>query len=447
MSITYPKTPHSYWLDTFGDYTPQPPLEGELHCDIVIIGGGFTGMATALELKRAEPTMRVCVLEAQHIGYGASGRNGSFAMTVVGLGFGTTALLKGKQFLKEAHSYMEKAVDDLDAFIQQEQLSCDRIRPGFLRVATTEGYIRKLQHDIELMHSLGFGGIVWLDQNQVQEKIHSPRYLGAMFEERLLLINPLKLVLEERRLNLAAGVQIFENSPALEIQRNAKFTIKTPSGKIISEKLVFATNAYSHLFPYLRRLQIPAFTYMIATAPLTPAQLDQIGWQEMQGIEDARNLIHYYRLTPDKRILIGGGPVGLTYANSLFADEDQNAWRHLEEHLHYLFPQLNNLTVTHKWGGPFSVTMDLNPVIGAIGDKRAFYSLGCIGHGVSMSHRNAKVLRDLVLERDSDLLENPFVNRKTIPWPPEPLRLLIAGALRGYLSLEDAWYERSLPRE
>lgn len=443
---TLPEIPRSYWLDSYGEYTPQPPLKGEVQCDVAIIGGGFTGMATALELKRAEPSMRICVLEAQHIGYGASGRNGSFAMTVVGLGFGATAMLKGKLFLKEAHSYMEQAVDDLDAFIQQENLDCDRIRPGFLRVATTEGYIRKLQHDIELMHSLGFTGIEWLEKDQVQEKIHSPRYLGAMFEERLLLINPLKLVREERRLNLEAGVQIFENSPAIEIQRNAKFTIKTPSGSVISEKIVFATNAYSHLIPHLRRKQIPAFTYMIATAPLTAEQLEQIGWKEMQGIEDARNLIHYYRLTLDKRILIGGGPVGLTYANSLFGDENQRAWRHLEEHLQFLFPHIKNLDVTHRWGGPFSVTVDLNPVIGAIGDQRAWYSLGCIGHGVSMSHRNAKVLRDLVLEKKSDVLDNPFFSRKTIPWPPEPLRIFLAGALRGYLSLEDAWYERALKK-
>jgi glycine/D-amino acid oxidase-like deaminating enzyme len=151
-----PDSPLSLWLDTYGPYQSEPPLQGTLEVDVAVIGGGFTGMVTAYELKRAEPAMRVAVLEARTAGYGASGRNGSFAMTVVGLGFGTTALIKGKQFLKEAHIYMERAVDCTDELILREGLDCDRIRPGFLRAATTKGYIKRLQDDIELMTSLGF---------------------------------------------------------------------------------------------------------------------------------------------------------------------------------------------------------------------------------------------------------------------------------------------------
>ncbi len=439
-----PDSPLSLWLDTYGPYAPEPPLAGDLAVDVAIIGGGFTGVATACALRRAAPGLSVALLEARTIGYGASGRNGSFAMTVVGLGFGTTALIRGKQFLRDAHAYMERAVDTLDALILRDRLDCDRIRPGFLRVATTASYIKRLQHDIELMASLGFSGIDWIDREAVRARVDSPRYLGAMWEPRLVLVNPAKLVRAEKQLAIAAGVKVFEGTPVEEVTALPQFRLRTPAGTVTAEKLVFATNAYSHLFPALKRAQIPAFTYMIATEPLSDAQLAPIGWAGMEGIEDARNLIHYYRLTPDRRVVLGGGPVGLTWANALGGDSSDAAWHHLEEHLAFIFPSLRGVRITHRWGGPFSVTLNLTPALGHLGDTRAVYSVGCIGHGVSMSHLNALTLTDLLLERKSDLTASPFVDRTVIPWPPEPLRMTVAAALRGYLRVEDWFYERSM---
>ncbi len=437
-----PDSPLSLWLDTYGPYTPEPSLKGDIAVDVAVIGGGFTGIATAYELRRADAALKVAVLEARTIGYGASGRNGSFGMTVVGLGFGTTAMIRGKQFLKEAHAFMERAVDSLDDLIQHEKLDCDRIRPGFLRVATAPAYVARLHHEVELMNSLGFGGIDWIDAEAVRDRVNSPRYIGAMWEPRLLLVNPAKLVREEKRLALKLGVSVYENTPVTEITSQPIFRLKTPEGTVSAQKLVFATNAYSHLFPQLRRKQIPAFTYMIATEPLTPAQLEPIGWKGFEGVEDARNLIHYYRRTPDNRLVIGGGPVGLTYRNSLDADSNQAVWRHLEEHIGFLFPSLRGVRITHRWGGPFSVTLNLTPALGYLGDERAVYSVGCIGHGVSLTHLNAQVLRDLLLGRKSDLLDCPFVNRRVIPWPPEPLRIMAAAGLRAYLQAEDWMHER-----
>jgi glycine/D-amino acid oxidase-like deaminating enzyme len=439
-----PDSPLSLWLDTYGPYTPEPPLRGGLNADVAIIGGGFTGMMTAYELKRAQPGLRVAVLEAKAVGYGASGRNGSFGMTVVGLGFGVTASLRGKQFVRDAHTYMERAVEAMDEVIGREGLDCHRIRPGFLRVAINDKYVRRIQHDIKLVQSLGIKDITWIDAEAVRARVNSARYRGAMWEPRLLLVDPAKLVREEKRIAQAAGVEVYENTPVEAISRNGRFTLTTPGGTVVANKIVFATNAYSHLFPMLAHKQANAFTYMLATAPLTKEQLDAIGWQGREGVEDSRNLVHYYRITTDNRLVMGGGPVGLSYANDLSADVNEAAWRHLADHMVFLFPSLKGVQVTHRWGGPFSVTMDLTPALGYVGDPCAVYSLGCIGHGVSSSHLNAQVLRDLLLERKTDLLDCPFVNRRVIPWPPEPLRIVAARGIRAYLRAEDWAYERGM---
>jgi glycine/D-amino acid oxidase-like deaminating enzyme len=450
-----PDSPLSLWLAEYGEYRPEAPLAGDLSVDVAVIGGGFTGMAAAIALKRRDPSLDVAVLEARTVGYGASGRNGSFAMTVVGLGFGTTALLRGKPFLQRAHSYMESCVDRLEEFIDEAGLECDKVRPGFLRVATAPSYVRRLRKQVELMASLGFDGISWIDAAATREMVGSERYLGAMWEPRLVLVNPARLVREERRHAMDQGVRVFEGSPVLAIARmnavgggDRAYRLLTPEASMTSRKLVFATNAYSHLFPELARLQLPAFTYMIATEPLTDDQLRPIGWEGGQGVEDARNLIHYYRLTPDRRIVIGGGPVGLTANGGLDRDRDEKAWRHLEHHVHWLWPHLSNVAITHRWGGPFSVTADLTPALGYVGgDRNAVYGLGCIGHGVSMSYRNGEVLGELLLGDGEGLAgECPFVNRRVIPWPGEPLASAAKHSIRGYLQAEDAFHEKVLAR-
>jgi len=441
-----PNSPLSLWLAEYGPYEPDPPLKGDITVDVAIIGGGFTGMATAIALKKAQPGLRVAVLEHEVVGYGASGRNGSFAMTVVGLGFGVMAMLKGKQFVKDAHLYMERAVDGLEALVKENNLQCDYTRPGFLRMATTEGYVKRIQHDIHLVQSLGIKGIEWIDRDAARAKVNSELYLGAMWEPRLGLLNPARLVREEKRLAMKLGAEVYEHTPVTEIGRGAKFTLKTPGGTVTAEKLVFATNAYSHLFPELKRKQVPAWTYMVATGPLSERHFAEMRWQERNGVEDARNLIHYYRITPDNRLSMGGGPVGLSYGSDMNVDSSEAAWRHLEHHIRLLFPVLKDVKITHRWGGPFSVTLDLTPALGTLGDKRAVYSLGCIGHGVSTTHQNAATLTDLLLERQTENTACPFVTRAVIPWPPEPLRSAAALGIRAYLQVEDWAYERNMPK-
>jgi len=434
----------SFWLATYGEYTPNPPVKGGLNVDVAIIGGGFTGLATAYNLRKDDPGMKVAVLEAEVIGFGASGRNGGFSMTLFGLEPAVTKAFFGHQRTVEAHRYMERAVDYVDALVKEHKIQSDYEFPGFLRAATTPGYVKRIQHDLEILTSMGITNIEWLEADKIRAEVDSPLFLGGWWEPRCGLLNPAKQARELKRIAMQAGAEIYEGTPVTEIKRGEKFTLSTPCGTVTAGKVVFATNAYSHLIPGLRSKQVPAFTHMVVTEPLTEKQLAPIGWKHRQGIEDARNLVHYFRLTADNRIAMGGSDVSISYGRDMERDLNPRTFADLERDVVRLFPSLNGIRFTHRWGGPVSVPIDMAPAIGFLGDPRAVYSLGCVGHGVSMTHLNGRTIADLLQERKTDLTEVWFVNRKMIPWPPEPLRLVASHAIRGYMRIEDALYERKM---
>ena len=302
----------SYWMTT-QEYTPGSPLEKDIDVDVAIVGGGFTGLSTAFHLKKDQPDMRIAIFESEVIGFGASGRNGGFNMTLFGLTLSITALRFGKAKAREAHLYMERAVDLLKDLVDELNLDCDYEHPGFLRVATSEKYKKRIQHEIELAHKLGLTGIEWLDQDQTREQVNSPMYLGAWWEPRCGILNPAKLSWSWADVLRNMGLELYEKTPITEIKRNPKnIELMTPQGTVRSEKTVLATNAWSHFFPKLKRKQLPVWTHIVISDPLTDEQYQSIGWQNRQGIEDARNLVHYYRLTTDNRIVMGGRDVSLS---------------------------------------------------------------------------------------------------------------------------------------
>ncbi len=437
-------TQKSYWLNTYGPYTPNDPLKGDITVDVAIIGGGYTGLATAYFLKQAEPAMRVAVLEGEVVGYGASGRNGGFAMTLFGLEPAVTASLFGKPRTAEAHRYCERAVDLVRDLIREHSMQSDFEYTGFLRLATRPGFVKRIQHDIEILTSQGVTGIEWIDRARARAEINSQIVLGAWWERRCGILNPAKHVRELKRVAQESGVSVYEQSPVIEIDRAGRFTLRTPQGMVTADKITFATNAYSHLIPELKRKQVPAFTHMVITEPLTPEQLDSIGWKNRSGLEDARNLVHYLRLTIDNRIAIGGSDVTISVGRDMDRDLNETTFRQLEQDTMTLFPSLKGIKFVYRWGGPVSVPVDMAPAIGQVGDARAWYSLGCVGHGVAPTHLNGQTLADLLLEKKTDLTSIWFVNRRTIPWPPEPLRWVASQAILGYMHAEDWWYERGM---
>ncbi len=426
----------SFWLSQM-DIDPNPALEGDARCDVAIVGGGFTGISTAYFLKKFDPSLDVVLLEKELVGYGASGRNAGFSMKLFGFSLAMTKMRFGEKATLQAHRYMTEAVDLVRQLVEEHQIDCDYEHTGFLRLATSPAYEKRIRKEIEDAHKMGIDDIEWLDAEQVAEHVRSPVFRGAAFEADSAILNPAKLVRAMKEIVEEQGVTIHAQTPVEDISAGDRVVLSTPSGQVTADRVVLATNAYTHLLPVARRKQAPAFTHIILTEPLTDEHFDKIGWQNRQGLEDARNMIHYFRLTADNRLLIGGSDVKIPFGSDMDLDRDETVFARLRDDLRFLFPQLDDLKVEYQWGGPVSVTVDMAPAIGQLWGGRLLYSVGCTGHGVSLTHLNGKTLAELILGEKTQRTEAFFVNRWVPPWPPEPVRFMATQTIRGALHLQD----------
>ena len=428
----------SFWLGA-DSYTPGPCLAGDLDVDVAIVGAGFTGMSTAFHLHQADPGLRIAVLESDVVGYGASGRNAGFSMTKIGMMHSFTATRFGKAKAKEAHLYADRAVTLLKDLVEDLGLDCDYEHNGFLWVATSEKYSQRLLKEIALVHRLGLTGINLIDHAELTARVDSPLYVGpAWWEPNTGILNPAKLSRAWRGVLDRAQVPVYEDTPVTEVVPGyGRTRVVTPRGTVTARKVVLATNAWSHEFAQLARKQVPVWTYIVLTEPLTEAQLSSIGWSGREGVEDFRDLVHYYRLTADNRLLMGGRDVALGDGRSMGFDDSPATWRRLQEDVLAIFPGLRGVRFSHMWGGAVSATLDMFPAIGFAGSRDIVYSMGCVGHGVSTTHLNGQTIRDLVLERDTELTDVFFINRKVAPFPPGGLGHKVAGGIAGFLRWED----------
>lgn len=436
----------SFWLESIGKRPPRRPWRGDDKVDVAVVGGGFTGISTALHIKERQPELRVAVLEGNTVAWGASGRNAGFSMTLFGLELGITAFRFGKARAKEADDYMVKAVEYTRKLVRQHDIDCDYEEQGMVTVATNPNQYKRLYKQFELAQKLGLHDTEWCDGPRVREWVDSPTYLGGWHDPLCALLNPAKLAVGMAAAAEAAGVDIFEYSPVAALHPGPTVTLEIGSagavaGTVRADRVVLATNAFTSAFPQLRRTQAPVHTYIVLTEPLTDKQIEAIGWRKRIGVEDGRNLIHYYRLTPDNRLLMGGHDIAYYYGNRTDGDHSPAIAERIQDHVRWTFPALADVKFTHHWGGPISVSLDMVPVIGRLGGN-VFYSVGCMGHGVSLTQLNGRTLADLVLDTPSELTDAFFVGRKVVPLPPEPLRFPVIQAIANVFRLQDRWDAR-----
>lgn len=441
----------SFWQADFGAYEPNAAFTGDADIDVAIVGAGFTGLTVARELRKDLPGTSVGVFEGMYVGYGASGRNGGFNMTLFGLEPEVTVLRWGKERTRAAHNYLTRAVGYVRDLVQSNGLASDYQHTGMLRVAYSARQLKRLNKTIHLLHELGGNGrYQYLDQNEIQCRVASPHFRGAIYESDTGILNPCKHVRQLKRLAEAQGAAIYELSPVQNIQRDgAKIVLHLPNGTVRCKKLVIAVNGWSGFIkglPKIRSRQTPVWSSQIVTEPLSDAQWDAINWSGRELIEDNRQLLHYFRRTVCGRMTMGGGNVALPIGKEMGRMDMSQTWTDLEAHMKWLFPSLKDVRVAYRWGGPVSVNLDMTPEIGYIGDERVIYANGCIGHGVSLTQLNGRLITDALLDRKTDLTDFWVFNRTALPWPPAPLGTGAFQVIKFGLGVVDRYEERGLDK-
>ncbi|MEW2265834.1 NAD(P)/FAD-dependent oxidoreductase [Streptomyces sp. NPDC047853] len=416
--------PVPYWLDDPGRPRPEAALTGPESCDLLVVGGGYSGLWTALIAKERDPGRDVVLLESREVGWAASGRNGGFcaASLTHGLSNGLT------RWPDEIHRLEELGARNLDAIeaaVARHSLDCDFERTGEIDVATEEYQARELKDWYGEISAKGLAdGVEYLDAEAVREQVDSPTFRAGLYDRRgVAMLHPAKLVWGLKRACLALGVRVYENSPALTLRPlGAGMAVRTPYGGVRARTVALGTNIFPNLVKRVRSYTVPVYDYALMTEPLTAGQLASIGWKNRQGLGDSANQFHYFRLSADNRILWGGYDAIYPYGGRVRAEYDDRpeTYAKLAGHFFTCFPQLEGVRFTHAWGGAIDTCSRFSAFFGTAHQGKVAYAAGYTGLGVGATRFGAEVMLDLLAGERTERTELEMVRRKPLPFPPEP---------------------------
>lgn len=419
----------SMWLDI--PRPTHPRLTVPLDCDLLVVGGGYAGLWAALHAAVRDPSRRIALIEAERVGWAASGRNGGFVDASLTHGEENGKSRWPSEF-DQLTALGRKNLDGMEADIEQFGLDAEWQRTGMLTVATEP-------HQVEWLRDADDGQ--FLDEGAVQAEVASPTYRAGLFSpDTCAIVNPARLALELARACVEAGVQIFENTPAVSLKSgNVGVTVSTPGGAVAAKQVVLATNVFPSLVRRNRLYTVPVYDYVLATEPLTPEQLDSIGWRNRQGVGDSANQFHYYRLSADNRIVWGGYDALYFFGRRVRASYENRpaTYRKLAAHFFITFPQLDEVRFSHRWAGAIDTNTRFCAHWGVAHGGRVAYVNGFTGLGVGAARFAADVCLDLLDGRPTERTELEMVRRKPLPFPPEPLASVGIQATRWSLDAAD----------
>jgi glycine/D-amino acid oxidase-like deaminating enzyme len=413
-----------WWWDEAGSDEAEPALEGDVDADVCIIGGGYTGLWTALALKDREPSVRVLLVEAATCGAGPSGRNGGF-LHGYWASLAELVPLLGREDALELARAGERVVPAVRALGEDVWLR----EGGMLMVSASPAQDAAVDDAVAAASALGVPGqAVPLDADQLAERVRAPVFRRGVFFPDGATVQPARLVRALRRRALHAGVELHEHSPATLRGTEAR----TPRGRVRAQQIVVAVNAAATGWRPVARHVTNFGSYVVLTEPV-PELLEQIGWTGGEAIVDGRMFLHYFRTTNDGRVLMGSGsgPIGFRgRLDGRFTSDLPTAER-AERGLRRLLPGLAEARIERAWGGPIDVSADHLPFFGTgPGTGRVHYGLGYSGHGVGPTWLGGQILASLALGLDDEWTSLQLVTRKVPSLPPEPLKRLGGGLVR-----------------
>jgi len=411
-----------FWLED-APGTAYPPLTADTAADLTVVGGGYCGLWTAVLAKRRDPGARVVLLEAESVGWAASGRNGGFCEASL-----THGEENGRRRWPEEYAALERlGRENLDAFeadVAGLGLACQFERTGTLSVAVEPHQVDWLRGDP------GF-----LDGPAVRREIDSPVLLaGAWDRQDCALVHPARLARELARVAADLGVEIHERTTVTGLDGRA---VRTTGGTVTSDRVALATNVFPSLLRRTRLLTVPVYDYVLMTEPLTAAQLASVGWGHRQGLSDLANQFHYSRLTADNRILWGGYDAIHRRTVRGAHEERPETFRRLASHFLTVFPQLEDVRFSHRWAGAIDTSTRFAAFHGLAGGGRIAYAAGFTGLGVGATRFAAEVMLDRLAGLDTERTRLEMVAKMPLPFPPSPVADLGIGLTRWSLDRAD----------
>jgi glycine/D-amino acid oxidase-like deaminating enzyme len=419
-----------FWLDDLG--SPRfPRYAGVSSYDLVVVGGGYTGLWTALQAKQRDPDARVALFEAKRLGWAASGRNGGFCESTLTHGEVNGA----KRFSSELAALERLGAENLDEIERQtSNWDCDFERTGSLAVATED-------YQVDELRAAHNGGTeLFFDESAVRAELGSPTYLAGLWSTRATaMVHPGKLARELAKACVEAGVDIFERSPVLRLAASDSVSVRTAMGTATASRVALATNAFPSLLTRYRLHTVPVYDYVLMTEPLTDAQLASIGWRNRQGVADLANQFHYYRLSADNRILWGGYDAIYHYGGRIRSgyDDRPETFAKLAAHFFTTFPQLEGVRFSHRWSGVIDTSTRFCAFFGRAFGDRVSYAAGFTGLGVAATRFAANVMLDQLAGLSTERTSLDMVRSIPPPFPPEPAAFLGVQATRWALDRAD----------
>jgi glycine/D-amino acid oxidase-like deaminating enzyme len=422
----------SMWLDTARpDY---PALSSSISCDLLVVGGGYAGLWTALHAAQRNPGQRIVLIDAHRVGWAASGRNGGFVEASITHG-SENGKTRWPNDIEQLEVMGLENLDGMQAEIERLSLDVEWQRTGMLAVATEPHQVTWLRE------SAAEGDGQFLDETAVRTEVASPTFLaGLLHRDSCAIVHPAKLVFELARACREAGVSIYEHTNATSLD-SGPAAIRVDAGGFVvtAGQVVLATNVFPHLLRRNRWHTVPVYDYVLATEPLTDAQVRSIGWQNRQGIGDSANQFHYYRMTEDNRIVFGGYDAIYHFGRKVDADyEDRpDTYRRLAAHFFITFPQLGDVRFSHRWAGAIDTNTRFCAHWGLAREGRVAYVNGFTGLGVGAARFAADVCLDLLGGDPTPRTELEMVREKPLPFPPEPFASIGIQATRWSLDRAD----------
>jgi glycine/D-amino acid oxidase-like deaminating enzyme len=427
------------WFDQPGRSTAIEPLRGTVNADLVVVGGGYTGLWSALRAKERDRDSDVILLEADMCGGEASGRNGGFCAASLTHGF-ANGMARWPNEMQALLRLGRENLTGIEDAVARYGIDCDFTQTGELDVATAPYQVDDLVETERAMSAAGCK-VTLLDESEVRAEVASPSYLAGLFNPEVAIVDPARLAWGLRDACLELGVRIFEHSPVRSLREgeHRRIDVSTRLGAVQARRVILATNAK----PVLRRIRlytVPVYDYALATEPLSADQLASVGWANRQGVGDSSNLFHYYRLTRDNRIVWGGYDAIYPFASRMRQEREQRpaTFEVLSRHFFETFPQLEGLRFTHRWGGVIDTCTRFCAFYGVAMGKRVAYAAGFTGLGVGASRFAADVMLDLLAGRRTERTELEMVRRRPLPFPPEPFRYVGIELTRWSLARADS---------